>query len=103
MSLRAVTSSLQRSPPPPECTASVGGGGSSTPIARRLACIVLAPAEDAAREHDALDLVRALVDLSDLGVSHQALDGVLAYVAVPPERLDAVGRHRHGDVRRIAL
>src|SRR5262249_53186774 len=43
-----------------------------------------------ARDHEPLDLVRALVDLSDLGVAHHPLDGVLLHVAVATEDLDGV-------------
>src|SRR3954453_7608033 len=39
-------------------------------------------------DDDALDLVRALVDLRDLGVAHHALDGILGHVAVAAEDLD---------------
>src|SRR5215468_2516134 len=51
-----------------------------------------------AGDHEALDLVRALVDLRDLRVAHHALDGVLLDVAVPAEDLHRVRRHRHCDV-----
>ena len=46
----------------------------------------------------ALDLVRALVDLRDLGVAHVALDGVLADVAVAAEHLDRLDRDGHRGV-----
>src|SRR4051794_35302693 len=36
---------------------------------------------EGARDHEALDLVRALVDLRDLGVAQVALDRVLGHVA----------------------
>jgi hypothetical protein len=42
-------------------------------------------AEQLARDDDALDLVRALVDLHDLGVAHVALDRELPRVAVADE------------------
>src|SRR5207245_2517641 len=50
-----------------------------------------------------LDLVRPLVDLHDLRVPHEALDGVLACVAVAPEDLDGVGRDLHRGVAGPAL
>src|SRR5262245_51320456 len=56
-----------------------------------------------ASDHEALDLLRALVDLRDLRVPHEALDRVLLDVAVAPEDLDGVGRHRHGDVTALEL
>src|SRR5580700_8765038 len=43
------------------------------------------PLEELAGDHDALDLVRAFVDLRELGVAEQLLDGVLLHVAVPAE------------------
>src|SRR2546429_9693069 len=56
-----------------------------------------------ARNDRALDLVRALVNLRDLGVAHEALDGILARVAIAAEDLHGVGRHLHGGVAREAL
>src|SRR3954454_9657543 len=50
-------------------------------------------------DHQALDLVRALVDLRDLGVAQVALDGILGHIAVAAEDLDRVDGHRHGGVR----
>jgi hypothetical protein len=41
-----------------------------------------------AADHDALDLVRAFVDLGDLGVSHHSLDGVVVDVPVAAEHRD---------------
>src|SRR4051812_19129057 len=38
-------------------------------------------------DHEALDLVGALVDLGDLGVAHHALDRVLVHVPVAAEHL----------------
>src|SRR2546425_12464541 len=51
-----------------------------------------------ARDHEPLDLLRALVDLGDLRIAHEALGGVLLDVAVAAEDLDGLGRDRHGDV-----
>src|SRR5205085_7390242 len=56
-----------------------------------------------ARDHQSLDLVRALVDLRDLRVAHHPLDRVLADVAVAAEDLDRLGRDRHGRVRAEQL
>ncbi len=50
-------------------------------------------------DYVSLDLVRAFVDLGDLGVAHHPLDGVLADVAVAAEHLDRVGGDPH---RRVA-
>src|SRR6476661_7123218 len=41
-----------------------------------------------AGDHQALDLVGALVDLGDLGVAHHPLDRILADVAISAEDLD---------------
>src|SRR4051795_5874677 len=48
-----------------------------------------------AGDDDALDLVRALVDLRDLRVAHHALDGVLGDVAIAAEDLHRLDRHEH--------
>src|SRR5690242_16120085 len=53
--------------------------------------------------HHALDLVGPLVDLSDLGVPHHALDRVVAGVAVATEELDRVRRDPHRGVGGEAL
>ena len=55
------------------------------------------------RYHHALDLVRAFVDLSDLGVAHHPLHGVLAHVPVATEDLHRVRSDLHGHVARVAL
>src|SRR5262245_39054456 len=51
----------------------------------------------------ALDLVRALVDLHDLGIAHVPLDRKLARVPIPAEDLHGVGGDLHGGVARPAL
>src|SRR5207253_1870951 len=51
----------------------------------------LREAEDRARDHEALDLARALVDLRDLRVAVIALDRELFRVAVAAEDLDRLG------------
>src|SRR3954470_6942939 len=56
-----------------------------------------------AGDHEALDLVRALVDLRDLRVAHHPLDGVLVDVAVAAEDLHRLDRHGHRGVRREQL
>src|SRR6266567_5070714 len=50
------------------------------------------------RNHEALDLRRAFVDLEQLRVAHQLLDRVLLDVAVASEHLHGVGRHLHRSV-----
>src|SRR3954471_12340066 len=57
--------------------------------------------EHLARDHEALHLVRALVDLRDLRVPHHALDGVLLDEAVAAEDLDRLGRHVHRNVGAV--
>src|SRR3954451_5963908 len=52
-----------------------------------------------AGDDEALDLVRALVDLRDLGVAHHALDRILVDIAVAAEHLNRLDRHRHRGVR----
>src|SRR5207249_2132208 len=54
-------------------------------------------------DHEPLDLVRALVDLRDLGVAHHPLDRVLLDVAVAAEDLDGVGRDVHRDIGAVEL
>src|SRR4051794_23825460 len=51
-----------------------------------------------AGDHEALDLVRALVDLGDLRVAHHPLDGILGDVAVPTQDLHGLDGHRHRGV-----
>src|SRR3954454_5460873 len=51
-----------------------------------------------AGDDEALDLVRALVDLRDLGVAHHPLDRVLVHVAVAAEHLDRLDGHGHRGV-----
>src|SRR5437588_12349974 len=59
----------------------------------------LRQAEDRARDHEALDLARPLVDLGDLRVSVVALDRKLLRVAVAAENLDRLGRLPPGHLR----
>src|ERR687895_720914 len=54
-------------------------------------------------DHEPLDLRGALVDLEQLRVAHELLDGVLLHVAVAAENLDGVRRDLHRRVRREAL
>src|SRR3954466_7011990 len=56
-----------------------------------------------AGDHEALDLVRALVDLGDLCVAHHPLDRILVHVAVAAEDLDCLDRDRHRGVGREEL
>src|SRR5690349_16319703 len=56
-----------------------------------------------ARDDQALDLGRALVQLHDLGVAHQLLDGVLLDEAVAAVDLHGVGRDSHRGVGGEAL
>ena len=56
--------------------------------------------EDAAGDHQALHLARALVDLGDLRVPVVALDGELLRVAVAAEDLDRLGGLRAAPSRR---
>src|SRR5947208_4011952 len=48
-----------------------------------------------AGDHEALDLLRALVDLRDLRVAHEALGRILLDVAVAAEDLHGLGRGVH--------
>src|SRR3954454_564619 len=63
----------------------------------RAPTVALAPHR--AGDHDALDLVRALVDLGDLRVAHHPLHRVLVDVAVAAEDLHRLDRHGHRGVR----
>ena len=75
------------------------------PFQRALAAgaSVAARQEDLLRDHEALDLRRALVDLEELRVAHQLLDRVLLHVAVAAEDLHGVGRDLHRRVGREPL
>src|SRR5262249_19051945 len=55
-------------------------------------------AEQLLGDDHALDLIRALVDLHDLGVAHVPLDRELARVTVAAEDLHGVGGDLHGGV-----
>src|SRR5215831_6011384 len=59
--------------------------------------------EQLAGDDDALDLVRALVDLHDLGVAHEALDRELPRVADAAKDLHRVSGDPHGGVAGEAL
>src|SRR5688572_7988626 len=61
------------------------------------------PAEQLLGDDEPLDLVGALVDLHDLGVAHEALDGEVAGVAVAAEHLHGVRGDLHGGVAGPAL
>src|SRR5437588_412474 len=56
-----------------------------------------------AGDHEPLDLLRPLVDLRDLRVAHEALDGVFPDVAVAAEDLHRVGGDGHRDVAALEL
>src|SRR5262245_53366516 len=56
-----------------------------------------------ARDHEALDLGRSLVDLEERRVAHELLDRELLDVPVAAEDLDGIGRDLHARVRREAL
>src|SRR5437867_470352 len=55
--------------------------------------------EQCSCDHDALNLVRALIDLRNLGVAHHSLDRVVADVPVSPKQLHAIRGHPHGHIR----
>src|SRR5205814_3528557 len=59
--------------------------------------------KDLSRDHEPLDLRGPLVDLEQLRVAHQLLDGVLLDVAVTAEHLHRVRRHLHRRVGGKAL
>src|SRR6185369_17295257 len=63
----------------------------SRPERRRLSL----PEKDLLRDHETLDLRRALVDLEQLRVAHELLDRVLLDVAVSAEDLHGVGCDLH--------
>src|ERR1051325_8054645 len=56
-----------------------------------------------ARDHEPLDLLGALVDLRDLRVAHEALDGIFLDVAVAAEDLHGLRRALHRDVAALHL
>src|SRR5271167_4332098 len=51
-----------------------------------------------ARHHHALDLVRALIDLGDLGVAHHPFNREVLRVAGAAEQLHGVGGDLHRDI-----
>src|SRR5919106_2934480 len=59
--------------------------------------------QDLPRDHDPLDLARALVDLGDLRVAVVPLDRELLRVAVAAEDLDRLGGLTAGHLRREEL
>src|SRR4051794_26610917 len=72
-----------------------------TPLSLRKRALRLA--EDRARDHEALDLARSLVDLGDLRVAVVALDGELLRVAVAAEDLDRLAALAARHLRREEL
>src|SRR3954464_7774329 len=71
---------------------------------RSISMLISAAGEkDLFGDHEPLDLRGALVDLEQLRVAHQLLDGVLLHVPVAAEDLHGVGRHLHRRVGREAL
>src|SRR5579863_9988734 len=71
----------------------------SSPLAypRRFSMACSCP-KDTARDDQALDLLRALVDLRDLGVAQVPFGGIFRDVAVAAEELQRVGRDPDGCV-----
>src|SRR6185437_4334345 len=59
--------------------------------------------EQGAGHDDALDLVGALVDLSDFRVAHHPLDGEIPRITVTTEQLHRIGRYLHRHVGGEAL
>ena len=59
---------------------------------------VLLSGQQPPRDHQALHLVSALVDLRDLGVAHHPFHREVTGVTVATQQLDRVGGHLHGDV-----
>src|SRR5262245_39746085 len=71
----------------------VGAGGN-----RSRSLLMTSRPEQVLRDHDPLNLVRALVDLRDLGVAHEPLGRRVLRVAEAAEQLHAVGRDPHRGV-----
>src|SRR5919108_3208730 len=65
--------------------------------------LALLQPEDRARDHEPLDLARALVDLRDLRVAVVPLDGELLRVPVAAEDLDRLRRLAARHLRRVEL
>ena len=53
------------------------------------------------RDDDTLDLSSALVDLIDLGVSHQLLNGVVAVESITTENLENENRCVNDKIPRV--
>src|SRR5579859_2116952 len=60
-------------------------------------------AEQRARNHNALDLIRPLENLRHLHVAHITFDGVVAHIARAAQHLHGVGRDFHSGISRKAL
>ena len=91
---RSVSRSL-----PSRSVPTTGTALSRTTMFMRLSCgQVTGCAQQVAGDDQSLDLLRALVELRDLGVAHHPLDRVLGRVAVAAQHLDGVGRDGHRGV-----
>src|SRR2546426_3924871 len=79
------------------CSASRGNSSSERPSP------LLRSGIELARDDEALDLAGAFIDLGDLRVAKQFLDGEVAHVAVPAEQLHRLSRHPHRRLRSEQL
>src|SRR5688572_12582109 len=60
-------------------------------------------AQNVPRDDDALDLARALADLTHLGIAHHAFDRVIGGIAVPAKDLNRLRGRAHGELRAEEL
>src|SRR5215510_1653826 len=50
------------------------------------------------RDHNALYLRRSFADFANLRIPHEALDGIVLSVAIPPVELNGCNRGAHGEL-----
>src|SRR5262249_20302258 len=95
-------------PPPPQPSARLAMTSFATRSlavmrSTRIVGVMLAALHQMVRDHQALDLTGALVDLGDLGIAKVALHRELGDVAVAAEDLDRLARGAVGDIGGVQL
>jgi len=85
------------------CKGNVAMPGRFIPIysvreAHSALCAIPGLSEQLSCDHDFLYLIRSLIDLSNLGISHHSFKREVRHVAISPCDLEGIGGHLHGDV-----
>src|SRR6266576_3290410 len=73
------------------CSCSCSSSSANSAVASSF----LAMAREGAGDDDALDFAGAFIDLGDLRVPEEFLDGEISHVAIPPEELNRLCRDPH--------